>query len=273
MSGQDVRFHNEASDTARINDLLIEANARDFKKSGDCIAWLAKQFVGLPYKGGTLEGEAPGYEEFLTVDLDELDCTTLVDNVLALAYTVGERRSSWRDFVYNLERLRYRNGKRDGYASRLHYFSAWVVDNVHRGTLIDATQYFPKNAYQVKSIDFMSENRSKYPALADDEVFNRLKSAEIGFRNHRYCYIKAQDVGSKHTKAALRDGDIVAFTTKTNGLDVAHMGVVVMVEGEPRLLHASSSAGVVMINSTPLEEVFRKNHTFTGMRVVRLKDW
>ena len=50
-------------------------------------------------------------EEQLTVNLDELDCTTFVDVILSLAYTAGQHRTSWRDFTSNLERLRYRSGE------------------------------------------------------------------------------------------------------------------------------------------------------------------
>lgn len=268
-----LRFADEATDTVRINELLIEAISKDFKTSGDCIAWFADKFVGVPYCAGSLEGEAPDFTEYITVNLGCVDCTTLVDMAVALAYTVGERRSSWRDFVYNLERIRYRNGNANGYPSRLHYFSDWVIDNTHRDNLKEVTSSFPAVHYQVKSIDFMSAHRDKYPAMVSSENYEGIKNSEIGYRNHRFPYIKPQNVGSKATRAAFKNGDVVAFTTKLQGLDVAHLGIVVMVDGQPRLLHASSSAGKVVLTDFPLEDMFRKNRNFTGLRVVRLKDW
>lgn len=268
-----LRFGNEAADTVRINEMLIRGHAMDFRTPGECVEWVASQFIGTPYVAGTLEGEAPDYAEVLTVDLDHLDCTTFVDVALAMAYTIGERRTSWRDFVYNLERFRYRGGHMGGYGSRLHYFSDWVIDNVHRGNVTDATTLFPAVHYQVKTLDFMSSNRSKYPAMTPDANYEGIKNAEIGYRNHRFPYIKAQNVGAKPVRQAFRSGDVVAFLTKTPGLDVAHLGIIVVKEGVPYLLHASSSAGKVVLNETPLEEVFRKNRSYSGLRVIRLHEW
>lgn len=117
-----LRFGCEATDTTRINDLLVDLVARDIASPTARTAYAAQKFIGVPYAAHTLEGSP----EQLTVRLDSLDCTTFVETVLALSYTAGERRSSWRDFVYNLERLRYRNGRIDGYPSRLHYISDWA---------------------------------------------------------------------------------------------------------------------------------------------------
>ena len=47
--------------------------------------------------------------------MQRMDCTTFVENVAAMAITISEGRSSWHDMVYNLERLRYRQGHLDGY--------------------------------------------------------------------------------------------------------------------------------------------------------------
>ncbi|MDE6086020.1 MAG: DUF1460 domain-containing protein, partial [Muribaculaceae bacterium] len=152
-------FHNEASDTVRINSLLIDASK--IKNPQERVAFIGKQFINTPYVAGTLEGDT----EELRVNIDELDCTTFVDNVLAIAYTAGEGRLSWRDFIYNLENMRYRSGTMNGYSSRLHYFSDWVVDNVHRGNFKEFTSHIPGCSWEVKTIDFMSSNRDKYPAL------------------------------------------------------------------------------------------------------------
>lgn len=225
------------------------------------------RFVGTPYVAHTLEGRP----EVLTVNLDELDCTTFVETVMALSYTVGEGRSTWRDFLYNLQRLRYRRGEVNGYASRLHYISDWVIDNTHRGNFREVTANFPAVAYQVRTIDFMSANRSKYPALADDSEFERMRSVEIGYRNHRFPYIKNSDLAKKTTMAELRSGDILALVTKMKNLDVTHMGIIIKQEGVPYLLHASSTNGKVELTSVPLADFMKRNPSLIGIRVFRLE--
>ena len=264
-----VRFHNEAADTTRINEILIETEAKHFKSPGEQCEFIARKFLDTPYQAGTLEG----MPEAVTVNLDAVDCTTLVDQVLAMAATVSEGRTSWRDFVYNLERLRYRGGEENGYASRLHYVCDWAVDNIHRGQIEDATRVFPRINYIVRSIDFMSDNRDKYPALADDTEFERIKNVEIGYRNHRFPYIKTVDLNGKETKAEFRDGDVVALVSSAKNIDVTHMGFIVMVDGEPYLLHASSVDGKVEISSRPLVDYLKRNRSLIGVRVFRLKTY
>lgn len=263
---QSINWHNEAQDTTRITRLLAEygptanPNAR--------VEAFGRSFLETPYAAGTLESEG---NETLTVNLDELDCTTFIENVMALAITGGERRNSWHDFVYNLKNIRYRGGEVNGYASRLHYISDWVVDNVHRGNFVEATNRFSDAQYEVKTLDFMSANRHLYPALSDSDTFADIKSAEIGYRNHRYPIIKTKSIG-KAAKNFLKPGDIVALATSKKGLDVSHMGIIVFEGGEPHLMHASSKSGKVIIDKLPLGEYLQKNRSLTGIRVFRLKE-
>jgi hypothetical protein len=266
---KNARFHNEAEDTVRINAILLDTKAQKGNATPEeRVAYIGKQFLGTPYKAGTLEGD----EEVVTVNLDEMDCTTYVETVLALAYTIGEDRNSWHDFVYNLERLRYRNGEARNYASRLHYASDWIVDNVHRGNFKEVTGSLPLNESVVKTLDFMSRNRDKYPALQDQENYEGIRNAEIGYRNHKYPYIKSTKLMYKDVLSELKEGDVVLITTKTPGLDVQHMGILIMENGQPYLMHASSAAGAVIIDKTPLSDYLRRNRTATGIRVLRLNE-
>lgn len=262
-----INFHNEATDTTRITRMLIDAEK--ISDPNERVITLARMFEGTPYVAGTLES-ADG-EERLTVNLDELDCTTFVDVVAALAYTAGQHRTSWRDFTDALERLRYRGGEMQGYASRLHYFSDWVVDNTARGNVREVTNRMPSYKDVVKTLNFMSRNRDKYPALADSATFEKFKSYEIGYRNHRYPVMGASTLGSRDTRAALKDGDIVAIATKAQGLDVTHLGFIVKDEkGIPYLLNASSVQGKVVVDKEPLIERLRRDRSIQGIRVVRL---
>lgn len=262
----EIRFNNEASDTTRINELLISAASQGEMTPNQIISFIGKQFIGTPYKGGTLE-HSP---ERLTINMDSLDCTTFIDNVVAIAYTIEENRQSWRDFVYNMERFRYRNGELNGYASRLHYISDWIIDNTHRGNLKEHTDMIPQCEYVEKTLNFITTNRQKYPALTDSTEYERLKSAEIGFRRHRFPYIKASKLSNSKVRNALSEGDIVAITSKIEGLDVQHMGLIVIKNGQPHLLHASSKAGEVIIDPVPLQDYIRRNKNASGIRVIRL---
>lgn len=266
-----IRFHNEDKDTTRITEILTKVSAADPGTSGERVAMIGNMFIGTPYVAHTLEA-APGEDEQLTVNMDELDCTTFVETVTALAMTVGEGRTSWRDFVHNLERIRYRGGELNGYPSRLHYIADWVTNNSYRGNIIDAAPLFPAVSYTTKSINFMTNHRDLYPALTDSANFERVQSTEMGYRNHRFPYIKTRNLSEKPTKAAFRNGDLVALTSSLKDLDVTHMGIILLRDGVPYLLHASSSLGKVTVTDVPLDVFMKRNKSLTGLRVMRLKE-
>lgn len=264
-----LRFGNEAADTTRINEMLVDIVGRGIESPTARTAYAAQKFIGVPYAAHTLECTP----EQLTVRLDSLDCTTFVETVLALCYTAAERRSSWRDFVYNLERLRYRNGHIDGYPSRLHYISDWALDNSHRGNIEEVTDRVPHNTHVVRTIDYMTSHRDAYPALADSANFAAMKSVEAGYRSHRFPCVRATDLRRRDVQDALRSGDIVALVTKMTSLDVTHMGFIIKDDtGEPHLLHASSSGGRVELSGLPLADFFKRNPKLLGLRVFRLKE-
>lgn len=259
-----ARFHNEQTDTTTITNLLIKLDNANLPQLQTVVSEAAKYFVDKPYKAGTLEISP----EILTINVDEFDCTTFVETCIAIATTIESNRTSWHDFIYNLERIRYRGGIVNGYASRLHYISDWIVDNSYRGILYEVTDRIVNNAkYEIKTLDFMSRNRIKYEALKDDTNFEGIKNAEIGYRSHRFPIIRPQHVAT----ADIKEGDIIAITTSIKNLDVTHMGIATIINGVTHMIHASSKAGKVIIDPLPLHEYLRKNRSATGIRVIRLK--
>lgn len=264
MFPEEIKFKNEATDTARITRILIDECAN--QDAGN-VARIAKLFVGTPYKSSTLEGDSI---ETLRINLDEFDCTTFMETALALAYTAFENRQSWRDYAYNLRRLRYRNGITDGYPSRLHYMSEWIIDNVSRGNIKEITGDMPGVRYNVKTLDYMSSHREAYPALADSANFTRIKNVESGFSNHRYPYLKGSSLKDKDLISYVRNGDVICFTTSAKGLDITHVAIAIINGGKVGLIHASSKEGKVIIDPLPLTDYVKRNRT-NGIRILRLR--
>lgn len=261
-----IRFHNEHNDTTKINQILAKTTKEKLNNPHDLVLFIARQFIGTPYVANTLEHD----EELLTINTSELDCTTFVETVMALARTVSEGRMSWRDYAHNLQLLRYRNGSINGYASRLHYISDWIIDNSHRGNFKEATSLIPNSDYQIKTIDFMTSNRNLYKSLSDSCELERLKNIEIGYRSHRFPYIKREKLTKKATYNSLQEGDIVALTCHTKGLDVSHLGIIFKINGIPHLLHASLKAKAVIEDPLPLSDYLRRSRSLTGIRVIRM---
>ncbi|MDO5395348.1 MAG: DUF1460 domain-containing protein [Bacteroidales bacterium] len=259
-----ISFHNIAEDTVRINQLLELGIESDGKSPEDYVALIAQEFMDTPYVAHTLEGD----EEVLGVNLDELDCTTFIETVGAFAKTIKEGRGSWHDYIANLESIRYRRGNMDGYVSRLHYVCDWINDNSYRGNVKDVTSSFPTCGYVVKSIDFMTSNCNRYPQLADSAVYAGIREIEGGYSNTRFPILKTSKLNRKDVKKLFKSGYLVAFTCSLRNLDVTHWGIIIVDKaGEPQVLHASSSAGKVVMTTSGLYEFVRRNG-FTGVRVV-----
>ena len=103
---------------------------------GQLMLEIGKFFLGTPYRAGTLETKGA---EHLVVNLREHDCFTFVENVVALAWLVKSREKSFDAFRRVLLKIRYRQGRLQGYSSRLHYFSDWIHDNQKKGIVRDVT--------------------------------------------------------------------------------------------------------------------------------------
>jgi cell wall-associated NlpC family hydrolase len=267
-SVQRMRFHCD-QDTTRINQLLQEGIASGIKTPNELVAFYADRLLGTPYVAHTLEGD----EELLTINIDELDCTTFVETLYALARTTMNGRYSWLDYAANLENVRYRNGEMGDYSSRLHYISEWILNNASRGNLKEVTPDLPHANYLIKTIDFMTNHKDSYRSLKDNSAMvEKIKGYEMALRNHRMPYLKKSWLGDKAVKAALRDGDFVGLVTKIEGLDISHLGIIHKDDkGEIYLLDASMSGGKVMLESKNLRDhLSGSKSTCLGVRVFRI---
>ena len=264
---QQMRFHCE-KDTTELNALLEKGLKSGKKSANELVTFYAYELLDRPYVAHTLEGET----EMLTINIDELDCTTFVETLYALARTTMSERYSWRDFANNLENVRYREGRIDGYASRLHYISEWAVDNTSRGNIEEITKDVPGARELIKTINFMSTHRDSYPALKDDETFNTIKKYEDGYRNHKTFYLKKEHLNGKAICNTVQEGDFVGLVCKTPGLDISHMGMVVKNEkGELVVIDASMTGGKVMKEPKSIVEYLRPKKGVIGVRFFRIK--
>ncbi len=264
---QHMRFHCE-KDTIEINELLVQGAQSGLKTPNQLVAFYAQQLLGRPYVAHTLEGDT----EMLTINIDQLDCTTFVETLYALARTTMSGRDSWRDFAANLENLRYRGGVMTDYSSRLHYISEWIVDNHARGNLVEVTADIPTAAYLTKTINYMSTHKDSYVSLKNDSAMvARIRNFEAGYHNHRMPYIKKQWLARKDVKAALKNGDFVGLVTKAEGLDISHLGIVFKDDkGEVYLLDASMGGKQVMLEPENMYSMLQHRKSNMGLRVFRI---
>ncbi|MEL6257243.1 MAG: N-acetylmuramoyl-L-alanine amidase-like domain-containing protein, partial [Bacteroidota bacterium] len=108
---------------SHLNKLKALDNDQDIQ---EIAVQIGKNFLGTPYVGGTLE---VGSEEQLVIDLQGLDCTTFMENVVVFSRLTKKGRLDFASFQEELELLRYRDGNMQSYSSRLHYFTEWISNN------------------------------------------------------------------------------------------------------------------------------------------------
>ncbi|UWX55100.1 DUF1460 domain-containing protein [Maribacter litopenaei] len=231
---------------------------------GQTMVAVGKTFLKTPYVAKTLE---IGETETLVVNLQGLDCTTFVENVLAFSLMLKEDKTSFDDFTSNLETIRYKDGDLDGYASRLHYFSEWIANNAEKGLLQDITGEVG-GAEITKDINFMSEHRDLYPFLADDTNFEKIKASEKYLNSQPICVLAQGNIAKN--EHLIQSGDIIALATSINGLDVTHTGIATReADGRIHLLHASTGSMEVEVSEKPLAEYLKKIKGNTGIMVAR----
>lgn len=229
------------------------------------------------YVGATLETPASGVAatapenevEPLRIVLDSVDCTTFVEYVAAERLSREKAHPADSVFQRFVQVLRYRDGRRGNYATRLHYFSDWIADNVALGLVEEVTASLPGARTLKQQIDFMTAHRQLYPRLAASDSLTRVvRAAEQRLSAQTSYYVPVSKVAGILDQ--LEEGDIVAFVTDKKGLDISHVGFVWNGGEGKALLHASSAAGCVTV-SDRLDRYAKKHPACKGVRILRLK--
>ncbi|GGX25562.1 N-acetylmuramoyl-L-alanine amidase-like domain-containing protein [Aquimarina muelleri] len=230
---------------------------------GKTIVYVGKTFLGTPYVAKTLE---IGTKESLVINLQGLDCTTFVENVLAFGLLLKNNKEDFEAYTKYLEKIRYKDGVLNGYASRLHYFSEWIANNQQKGIIKNNTADIGGVEIE-KEINFMSTHRDLYPFLKEDKNFEGILQSEKVVSESSFCFLPKEEV--KENEESIASGDIIALTTSIKGLDITHTGIATREkDGRIHLLHASSK-GQVEISELPLVDYLKKIKNNIGIMISR----
>jgi hypothetical protein len=238
---------------------------------GEAMVRIGLSFEGVPFTPKTLELAG---EEDVVVNLEEFDCVTLVENVLAMARFIKTQDSSVLDsgnrmrasYRGALREIRYRGARVDGYPSRLHYFSDWIRDNEAKGLVKEMTQDMGGEE-DTEAIDFMSTHPEAYRQLANPEYLMAVREAEHRLSGLTRFRIPEGEIQT--WMSWIQNGDIIAVTSTVEGLDVAHTGLAYWQGSELHLLHAPLVGEVVEVSRLPLAERILRLGGQDGIRVVR----
>ncbi len=223
---------------------------------------IARSFLGAPYIHGCLECVK---EETLTVNLREMDCWTFVENSVAIALTHDDSYSFYKTF---LQQLRYWGGHVDGYGSRIHYFTGWLLQAEKCGIIEDLSASMGGVPYN-KKVGYITARPAKYPKIINEKVFLDLKKAEKRINAHKWFFIPQDRIAKM--EHLIQEGDLICLTSAKVDLDIAHQGFAVLQNGHVYLMHASSLSKKVIIARQPLAQYVAAQRGQTGIMVARLK--
>jgi hypothetical protein len=221
-------------------------------------------FLETPYVAHTLETEE---KEQLIVNLRELDCTTYAENCLALARAIKSGNHSLEQFTTELQMIRYRDGKINGYPSRLHYFCDWIHNNQGKKLIENSPEHMPLCTFS-KEINFMSNHPESYRQIKEDSALIGVFAAQEKRISAREMFFLAEEDVAE-LEDLLMDGDIVGITTSIDGLAIQHVGILVRVDERIHLMHASSSAMKVVLSENTLEDYLLNSKSATGIMLAR----
>jgi len=253
-----------AMDKAMIKNKLDKFSKESTLPMGDLVLKIGLDFLNTPYVGKTLDKSK---EEKLVINLHQLDCTTFAENCLALARTVKSTHPDAAKFYNELEGIRYRDGKLNGYSSRLHYFCEWISDNEARKHVQSMAKQMGGKELPI-ALNFMSTHPQEYPQLINaPAVTAEIKAIEEKVSAQKFYYIPVSQFESIENQ--VQDGDIVTLTTSIPGIDVSHVGILLRKEGRVYLLHASSTMQKVVVSTEPFAQFLSKSKKTTGVMIAR----
>ncbi len=255
----------DEQDRASIEKWLQEAVS--LPKDSCRTLHFAKKMLGVPYVAGTLDGNE---EEQLVVLVDSLDCTTFVETVLAFCIADKRGERDYEGFKKALTQIRYRDGILNGYTSRLHYFSDWILNNEQMGFVKECTSETACSQPKELWLDFMTTHVDSYlPMKKNPELVKEMASHEKNWQGTVVSYIPKEKLNLPPEGLKIKDGDVLALVTNIKGLDVVHVGFAFWKDNQLHLLHASSSAKKVIEDPKTQYESSKNTKAHIGVRAIR----
>ena len=229
--------------------------------------------TGTPYAGYTLEidnrVEAP------SANFQGLDCWTFYEISLGFARMLHAKAPPYQpaDLLHMIELERYRHGQCTGeYLSRIHFLEELFSDNEKRGLLTNITRQLPgaermdhrdirEMTVMWRHYRYLRSNPSLLPEMA--RIQERVSDLPV------YHVPKSQVPAAERY---LRDGDIIAITSRDTGGYTSHVGLAYRDQsGTLRFLHASSRYRQVILDDR-LSAYLADKHDDAGIVVARPND-
>lgn len=229
----------------KINTIIQDISNDKTLSQNEKISLISAKFLGTHYQKDMLNGSET-ISENLTIDFRWLDCITYLDYVIALHISHSEN-----DFLNNIVKIRYLDSHISFY-NRRHFFTDWA-NREHKIAEDITAQLSPKTLKSTKLLNQKNKDKKYLPGIP------------IVSRSITYIPSSAID----HSLiSALKSGDLIGIYTPQPGLDVSHVGFVIITEQGPVFRHASSSKDNQSVVDSPLIPYLLSS---PGIIVLRMK--
>jgi hypothetical protein len=249
-------------------DKILQVLKKDYGNSqySDYVIPMLQDFSQVPYGGGAA---GCGVSQTL-INVERMDCMTLVENVWALACTrhMAAHMNTPPDddalfalYVQNLNAIRYYEGKNERNEDRIQYLSSAFIQLENAGVLENPIK--GKAEPLKKKIHYVSSNKAKFGGFKD---WAFLASKEAEMSQYTYYHYRTSEI-DKYLKDA-QNGDFIGLLTTVNGLDVSHCGILSHDGKAIKMTHASSVKKQVVIEQD-LKSYLAARTTIHGIIVYR----
>lgn len=211
---------------------------------------VSEAFLGTPYKLGPLgEGEEGEFDKDPLISFEQADCTTFVEEVLALSLAPDLARA--KDV---LRRIRYRDGL-VSYETRNHFPEVdWLPNNLKAGYLRDVTRRVAgrRTAWAFKTISkrawYLAKSTTDLEGFAAEPEAERAarverwraKGASYKDESARLPYVALEDL--PELAASIPSGTVASVVREAledKPVIVTHQGLVIQKPGATVLRHAA----------------------------------
>ncbi|PWD97566.1 N-acetylmuramoyl-L-alanine amidase-like domain-containing protein [Marinilabilia rubra] len=118
------------------------------------------------------------------------------------------------------------------------------------------------------NVGFMSSNADKYLQLSGNPSFvDVMKSIEKRISQYDYKCVSEDQIEQK--AKYIKDGDIIAFCSNIEGLDVAHTALAYHIDNQLHFIHASTTEDKVVVSEKSMAGYVKDRKNVYGILVAR----
>lgn len=231
----------------KINEIIAYRNTILTKPRDELITLISEKFINTPYVANKMYGNTTT-QEALVMDVNELDCFTYLDYVVAFSMS-----STFEEFKTNLIKVRYIDS-RVSYLTRKHFYTDWS----------DKSTIIAKNVVTKDLVgeDAYATGKKKINAWKVDDKGNITKQFIPGLEStdREISYIKWDKVNDQ-LMSKFKSGDMIMLYTNISGLDVTHTGFLILKNGVAYYRNASSLKVNMKVVDTKLVDYLKYRNT------------